>query len=281
MINNISTSTILEKIIEERKPVIKSKVNLLLDFILDNKMELSDSQLSLLVNILWSERGSSTKLAEELFENLFNEPFELVIKHLFEATKEIVYAKIPSFIMQQINETIYDESIDNTVALNGKKEIIIEVIKSLNKNLTVNKNVEDRNIIEEYIEYGTKYILQKSALQNFDYYPDFVIAKNENDLLLIMLEIKKYYSNNGEAFYNIIFKHNAIPVELKGIVRNQFLSSNIIVNIENKEAVAEQVINFQKELKNTWEINSHITLNETKNSKLINTQLESGINAFA
>jgi len=281
LINNISTNAILAKIIEERKPVIKSKVKLLLAFISDNKMELSDSQLSLLINILWSERGNSTKLAEELFENLFVETFEIVSNNLFEATKEIIYTKIPSFILKQINKTIYDEKLDNTIALNGKRELIIEAIKNLNNNLLANKNVEDKEVIEKYIEYGVKYILQKSALQHFDYFPDFVIAKNGNGLLLIMLEIKKYYSNNGEAFYNIIFKHNAIPIELKGIIRNQFLSSNVIVNIKNNEVVSEKIKNFQNELKTNWEINSHITLNETKNSKLIDSQLESGINAFA
>jgi len=277
--NNINTNTMLTKIIEERKPVIKSKVNLLIEFISQNQMKFSDSQLSLLINILWGEKENSIKLAEELFGNITKEPFEDICKQLFEVTSEIIFVKIPSFILQQINRTIFDSQTDNIEALYNKKEIIIKSVISLNNYITNESMMENRNILEKYIEYGTKYILQKTILQKYDYYPEFVIAKNENELILIILEIKKYFLNSGEAFYNIVFKQNAIPLELKGIVRNKFLSGNILMDDEKLDV--ELLRDFQQELKQKWDMNSHISLNETDNSKVTNSRFESGINIFA
>ncbi|MEE9429546.1 MAG: hypothetical protein V3V16_00800 [Melioribacteraceae bacterium] len=277
--NSVSANKILTKIIEERKPVIKSKVKLLFEYIQQNQLKLSDSQIFLLINILWDEKGNSTNFIEELFENILSEPFENVCKQLFEITNEIIFAKIPSFIIQQINKTVYDSSTDNVDALYNKKEIITKAVISLNNYLTNETLIGNRDVVEKYVEYGTKYILQKTILQQYNCYPEFVIAKNENELILIMLEIKKYYSNSGEAFYNIVFKQNAIPLELKGIVRNKFLSGNIIIDDEKLDV--ELIRKFQQDLKQNWDINSHISFNQNNDSKQTNRSLENGINAFA
>ncbi len=66
-------STII-KVIEEGNVLIKSKILLLAELI--KYIKVDGLEFSLLINLVWSNQDKNRSFIEDLYDNLFNEPFE-------------------------------------------------------------------------------------------------------------------------------------------------------------------------------------------------------------
>ncbi len=266
--NDITNRLVIEGVIKEKKPIIKSKVNQLLELVKSMNIEFNSKQFVLLINIVWNNSTNENNFAKDIVENLFDEKFETVCQKVAETANELLFSEIPPFIVNEINNNlIYNEDIDNSVALFSKTENIITIIKSLNNFLELNKYIINKSLITRFIEYGSKYILQKMVLMEYDFYPDFIAVKRENDVALLMVEIKKNITGNNEDSYSLKFKYNDKPLGLEGLIKDYFLIGNVMVELENENNIKNKIEKFRKNLLSKNNIGSNITINNNQQNK--------------
>lgn len=257
--NKNSVRTTIFNVIQEGHILIKSKIVQLLQ--LTKYIKSDGIEFSLLVDLVWNNNSETKKYIEELYESLFDESFEEVCEKFYSAVNELMFSQLPQYVIQKINATlVHNEASQSSLAILDKSEAVLEIIKLFNSDKgasSVEKNTS------QFIKYGTKYILQKSVLKEYDYYPDFIILKSEGRELLIHYSIKKVISFNNSARYKIIFKNDALPFELTGIIRDNFLHGNI--EVKEEVALSETISSLEENLFNHWGFRSSIKLNS--NSK--------------
>jgi hypothetical protein len=257
--NKNSVRKTIFNIIQDGHILIKSKIVQLLQ--LTKYIKSEGIEFSLLVDLVWNNNSETKKYIEELYESLFDESFEEVCKKFYSAVNELMFSQLPQYLIQKINTTlVHNEASQSSIAILDKSEAVLEIIKLFNNDKGASR--VDKNT-SQFIRYGTKYILQKSVLKEYDYYPDFIILKSEGRELLIHYSIKKVISFNNSARYKIIFKNDALPFELTGIIRDNFLHGNI--EVKEEVALSETISSLEENLFNHWGFRSSIRLNS--NSK--------------
>jgi len=264
----------ISKVIDEGNFLIKRKILLLAE--MNSYIKAEGLEYSLLMNLVWSNTDKNKNFIEELYDDLFNETFESVCDNLFESTNELLFSNLPQYLSQNIRDSlIYNEEVLNTEALNSKVDQIYNVIKQLNDGTNDCASINKKNI-ERFVTYGSKYILQKAVLKDYDYYPDFVIINRNSELSIIHYSIKKIYSNNNQKSYKILFKHDTIPFKLSGIIREKFIVGNIEIN---EELVDSDEINSLEEcLFDHWGFRSDLTKNSSKKNKFITSKIKLEVN---
>lgn len=187
--NTDSIRKLLVNVIGEENILIKSKILSIIDLL--KNYPVKGLEFSLLVNLIWNNNDKQKIFIKDLYENLFDEPFEQVCENLFDSLKELLFTDMPNYLNQQIsNSIIYNQKNDNSKFMANMPESILGLIKTLNDYKSKNKTFETTEI-DNFIFHGTKYILQKSVLKEYDFYPDFVVVKNGSELNIINYSIKK------------------------------------------------------------------------------------------
>ena len=259
--SNPIRATIL-KVVKEGNILIKSKIIQL--FKLTRFIKGDGIEFSLLINLVWNNSEDNNKYIEELYESLFDESFEEVCNNLFRSVNDLLFSEISQFLSQQISESlIYIEESQNVQAILNKTDSVLKIIKLLNDQDKL-KNYNHNEEVTNFIKYGTKYILQKSVLKEYDYYPDFVLVKRDTQLTVIHYSIKKIINNSNNTSYKIVFKNDSLPFTLSGIIRDNFLHGNLKIN----EALAEgeTITSLEESLFNHWGFRSAITVNNEDNN---------------
>ncbi len=266
--NDISNKPVIERIIKEKKPIIKSKVIQLIELVKSMNIDFDRNQFILLVNIVWNNSTDENNFAKDIVENLFAEPFEDVCKKVVASLKELLFANITPFIINEINnKLVYNEEENNSIALQSKTDSIITIIKSLNNYLEFNKPANNKLLLEKFIEYGSKYILQKMILEEYSFYSDFIAVKHNNDIATIMVEIKKTNSGSNNHSYTLKFKYKNKPLAFDGLVKDYFLIGNFMMELSNEINIDDKIEKFRKELWLKNNINSNITVNSNNQNK--------------
>ncbi len=260
---------ILENIIKEKKPLIKTKIIQLFELIGQLNLESNSIQILLLIHLVWNNLANNN-YAKDLITNLFQEPFEYVCEQVAETTKQILFTGIPQYIAKEITDKlIYNEDYNNTIALGNKTESIIKIIKTLSNYSETRNEIKNKKEINSFIEYGSKYVLQKIVLQQYDYYPDLILVKHNNDIAEINVEIKKHSTPNGTPTYKIKLQYKKEPLELKGLLKDYLLIGNISANINNSKEINEQIKNTEERLLRKIKIKTNITINnEVQNQNM-------------
>lgn len=271
--NNTLNRRIVLKVIEEGHIVIKSKILLLTELLAYIKA--NGLGFSLLINLVWNNNNKSKQYIDELYSNLFDESFETVSENLLDYMNSLLFASLPQYLNQQISESlIFDEEKSSVKALLDKSQSLYEIIKLLNE-VSKTKNFTNSSVISNFIYYATKYILQKSVLKDYDYYPDFVIIKRNAELTIVHFTIKKIYNVNNQVSYKVVFTHDSLPFDLQGIIRNNFLIGDINApEILNDKS---EITSLQDRLKN-WGIYSDLKINDKSKNKYKISKLNKELN---
>ncbi len=272
--NTTHFRSIILRVIEEGIILIKSKIVLLEELIRSIKVD--GLEFSLLLNLVWSNQDKSRHYIEDLYDKLFDESFEEVCDGLFNSVNELLFSNIPQYLSQQIRDTlIYNEEEINTTSLINKTDRVFNLIKQLNnhKNDVANNK---SNEIATFINYGTKYILQKSVFKEYDYYPDFVIVNREAELTIINYSIKKIYESNNLNSYKIHFKHEALPFQLNGFLRDKFLVGDM--SIAEVLVDNEEINSLEESLFNRWGFRSDIRKNVDRKNEFYTTKINVKVN---
>lgn len=262
------------KVIEEGNILIKSKYLQLTELL--RYIKVNGLELSLLINLIWNNNDNNKQFIDELYSDLFNETFKEVSEGLYKAINELLFSNLPQFIILQISEKlIYNKKDENIKSLVDKSKELYEIIKLLNDYQNSNINL-DTSVISDYIFYSTKYILQKSVLKEYDYYPDFVLVKKDSELEIIHYSVKKLFNTNDNVSYKVIFSSDSLPFELKGIIRNNFFAGELDApeNLVEKE----EIISIEDRLRGNWEINSDLKVNSKVKNIFKASKLNTEIN---
>jgi len=272
--SNVILRDTISKVVQEGLNIIKSKILLLADIVQNIKVD--GLELSLLINLVWNNTYKSKSTIEELYDNLFEESFEDVCNNLFKALNCLLFAELPQYISQHIkNNLIYrEDNVDTSVILNKIKPVFDLIVLLNEYNNTALNNAP--NEISSFIKYGTKYIFQKSILKDYDYYPDFVIIKRNDEITLLHYSIKKIYNSNKQVSYKILFKHEELPFQLSGIIRNNFLIGNLDID---EEIVKDRTINsLEESLFNHWGFRSDFKLNDKTKNNFFVSKIDTSVN---
>jgi len=239
-------------------------------------INVSGLELSLLINLVWNNNNKNKNFIEDLYDNLFDETFEEVCKNIFSSVNELLFGNLPQFISQQVRDRlIYSNDKKNNEVILDKIDSFIDLIRIMNQYENSTKN-NSTKIINNFINYGTKYILQKSVLKDYDYFPDFIITKKETELTIIHYSIKKIHNTNNQISYKIEFKNDALPFNLSGLIRDNFLFGEM--EIEKELVDNDEINSFQEDLFNKWGFRSQIKLNDEESEKKIIPKLNIEIN---
>jgi hypothetical protein len=271
--NNNSVRKTIFNIVQDGHILIKSKIVQLLQ--LTKLIKSEGIEFSLLVDLIWNYTSENQKNIEELYETLFDESFEEVCDKFYNSVKELMFSQLPQYLIQKIKATlVYNQESNSSKAILNKSEAVLDIIKLFNSDEDGYSISHEINTTQ-FIKYGTKYILQKSVLKDYDYYPDFIILKREDREFLIHYSIKKVISFNKSARYKIIFKNESLPFELKGIIRDNFLHGNI--EVKEEIAQSETISSLEENLFNHWGFRSSISLNSNSKDYHI-TKINSEVN---
>ena len=215
-------------------------------------------------------------MIKDLYDRLFDESFEYVCEQLYQSINGLLFSGLPQYLIQEIADSlIYEEKNKNPQTLLNKSEQIYQLIKSFNENLNVNKNYIE-NEIDNFTHFGSKYILQKSVLKDYDYYPDFAIAKRDSELILILYNIKKTINEKEEKLYKIVFKNELLPFNLQGIIRENFFDAEIKTSeIDNTR---KEVNAFRENLFTRWGFRSEVRINNSTNEEYFISKINSEVN---
>lgn len=268
--NSKENRLLITEIIESELPLIKSKlINL---GKLTQKLKVKDLELSLLINLIWKYSDSEIPVISDLYENLFSISFTSVCKNLFEEVKELLLGDEDHYLLNEINTNlIYDESRENTKALQSKSEEFFKILKYLNSH-------KNNTLADGFIKYSTMYILQKSVFKDYDYFPDFAIVKKKSGLTYIKYHVKKLYLSNEMPSYVLEFEHEEIPVKVKGYLRNNFLLGTIDSDNTANELLLKEISALQNKLNKKWSINSDLNISEDGICVTENSIHKKGIN---
>jgi hypothetical protein len=268
-----SLKNIIPQVVIEDKNLIKSKILELEELM--NNLKVEGLEFSLLVDLIWSSSNVSKAMISDLYENLFNEPFEEVCSNLFESIKLLQFSELPQFIVQKINnELIYDPDTNNSGSLLNKIEPISELIKHFSNDTQYRGSIEKD--INGFIQYGTKYILQKSVLKDYDFLPDFIAVKRESEIILVLYSIKKVVSVKNQTVYKIYFKNDNLPFQLKGIIRNNFLEGQLDISDQLKEEESKNTL--EKNLFSHWGFRSEIKTDKRKTDEYYVSKINTAVN---
>ena len=187
--NSSFNRKLILKVIEEGNILIKSKLIQLTELL--SYIKVNGLELSLLINLVWNNNDKNKQFIDELYSDLFNETFKEVSENLFKSINGLLFSNLPQYITHQISEKlIYNTKDENTKSLIDKSKGLYDIIKLLNDYQNSSSSAYQA-IFSEYILYSTKYILQKSVLKDYDYYPDFVLVNKNTQLEIVHYSVKK------------------------------------------------------------------------------------------
>ncbi|MBK7104421.1 MAG: hypothetical protein IPH62_03965 [Ignavibacteriae bacterium] len=253
--NTERTKDLLTKIIQEEKPLIKSKYLQLEN--ITQKIKVKELELSLLINLIWKYSEKDIPLILDLYENLFAISFSTTCKYLFNSIKNLMLNQEDVYLLNEVNTNlIYDVKRENTNSLQNKSEVLLKLIKYFNDAEFSSKEVD------EFIKFSSIYILQKSVFKDYDYYPDFVIVKRGSGFSFIKYNIKKLFLSNGMPSYKLEFEHGEIPAKIKGFLRNNFLVGSIDIENYENNLLLQEIDEFKKEINEKWQINVELNITE-------------------
>ncbi|MFZ1292269.1 MAG: hypothetical protein WAR79_19395 [Melioribacteraceae bacterium] len=269
--NTDRNKDLLVKIIQEEKPIIKSKF-LQLE-IITQKIKAKDLELSLLINLIWKYSEKDIPLILDLYENLFSISFSSTCKYLFNSIKNLLLNQEDVYLLNEVNANlIYDTKRENTIALQNKSEILFNLIKYLNDGDYSSKEVD------EFIKFSSIYILQKSVFKDYDYYPDFVVIKRGNGFSFIKYNFKKLYLSNGMPSYKLEFEHGEIPAKIKGFLRNNFLIGSIDIENYENNLLLKEIDELKNDINKRWQINMELNITEDQIYSAEKSFQKNGIN---
>jgi len=265
---------VLKKVVQEDQIIIKSKIQLLHDLL--DFIKVSGIEYSLLIQLVWNNHDRNKSFIEDLYMNLFDEPFEQVCEKLFDSINELLFSNLPQYMVWQIrNSLIYNKDSIHLNALLDKSESLVSIVKLLNEKSEFIRNFE-KEITSKFIKYTAKYTLQKSVFKEFDYIPDFIMIQNDTEATLVHYNVKKVYGNNNTLLHKIIFKHNDLPFKLTGIIREKNLVGEI--EFQDYDKYRLEINTFEKNLFNKWGFRSDLKMKKDDFNEILVPKLNVEIN---
>lgn len=193
---------ILRLVIANKKALTRSKLEKIIDYIEKAGIDFDESQLVLLINLIWDNSNEGFKDTANSYHKIFDMSFEKLSAEIFESLLRLNRLNLPQEIYFKINEAmIFDYENEahqfNLVSVGDKSDEFLSLARVIE--IEAGKNeLTAPALLELEVLQGLliKYILQKAIYNKYSIYPEFVIIKFRSRLELINYRFEK--STNGK-----------------------------------------------------------------------------------
>ncbi|MGD8777630.1 MAG: hypothetical protein PVH88_01565 [Ignavibacteria bacterium] len=257
------TTSLLEKVISSKKPLIKSKLKRLIELVENSDIKIDDIQMQLLISIIWNLSTDNFKNTRNVFENIFDISFEELSKKIFDLIQASNTLNLPQSYYDLLNSKIILDistlnSMPKTSAVRDKSAELLNVIHFIdaNRSLYVN-NKTVINLFNDMKVYLLKYIIQKAFYAKFNLYPEFVIVKRDQNLELINYRIEEQNKNSFMMISKIDYGNDE-SLFLQGVYANDKFIGEAIVTERIKKVVDSHLTVLNKKIEKVLKVISDI-----------------------
>ncbi|MBI9073179.1 MAG: hypothetical protein JEY94_16370 [Melioribacteraceae bacterium] len=245
---------VVKELISEKKPLVKGKMERIINYIDSNKLNHDDLQINFLINFFWHSSDNSEEMLERL-NDIFDITFTRLASKIYEYT--ILANRLyptNSFTQKLNNVFVFDykkfEIDKDDLPVKNKSEAIPELFALLE--LTDSLLPHEKKELKQLL---LKYILQKSIYQYYNFHPEFTILKLPKEFHLTLFKTEIKHSYGGEViialllnlmtpkYGSIIFKGNYSMFRLNGEILSDINSIGQIDKIIKKmnEEISEEL----------------------------------------
>jgi hypothetical protein len=185
------SKNLLQRLVLEKKPVIKSKYKRLLEYLDDTPNNFDDLQVGLMIEMLWQDKEPPYTEYEQMFDEIFDLSFfelsELIYKTLLSINEK--YSE--KIIVQEMNSGLIlhlDSENEEFAKLKDKSNLFTYFLNKINSPESYVSSETDFKVISDLF---LKYILQKSVYMRFGFHPEFAIISEGGKTEFIVYKTEK------------------------------------------------------------------------------------------
>ncbi len=172
---------VMEILLRTKKPLLKAKLERLIET-LDGNTKLDDIQAALLAGLYFA---GSTEVKEFKSEakHLFRDSIEAIIEKLFE--KIVASLKTPSHtFLNPALEAAFLSPLTKNGNFNRKAVDLVFFLDGPGKMMAGASTYTEQKQAKEIASLLTEYIIQKAVYNRFGVFPDFIISRVDDELVL-------------------------------------------------------------------------------------------------
>lgn len=249
---NISESGLkaLKSITISGKPLLKRKIEALIEFLENSEGGFDENKIDFLVALIYSSTEGENYLNKK-FANNFRQSINILFAHSFEIIKRIIQKNTRKELIEKLENTFImdiSEEVIDVKYFSDRKRKTIDVLKYLlreiNRRNLDSVEIKDIRDLKDNIE---KFLYQKQYYEKLGVVPDFIILykKGKYELLEYQIEVNRKFN---EETYAIKLKMNPEKLGLlqingalteKNVILKFFAKNetNKIISIEKNELV--------------------------------------------
>ena len=278
-----SAKNVIGKLVDAKRPLVKSKIRRLLEYINDSDREFDEVELFVLIGIVWENSSDVYERCLDTFDMVFDIDFAELSKRIFESVDRIHRMNLGSeFYLRLNNSIVFDFSAgglnDLMHLLGDKSKIFSELINYIE--FYINNEGMQGYKKEELSALNfllLKYIMQKAVYGYFGIHPEFVIVGHDDECELInySFEAAGESENFSLKIQKSLSKKNPGTVKLNGILTKNFLIGKIApgpVKIDNNLKYLVEELENNLRLKTDIEIVSERGGDERNGKMVINIE---------
>ncbi len=238
----------MARLLKLKKPLSKEKIKNALDFIETSDIRLDELQTAFLIAYFWDENGETFSQKKSIYRRVFDLNFNELIEAIYEKIVSLSGKNLEMSFYSVLKEKMIFEHENfadsrNVNAIFGKVKNAIELADFLEKYrrkpFVTESVAKELDLLKELL---IKYVLQKSMLNKYGLYADFVITLAAEGLHLWRFEFVKVYNSKNEPIYKL---ESAVLTRSNELIDAKiFISETKIqgeIRTENKMAIKESV----------------------------------------
>ncbi len=247
------TKTLLEKVVSSKKPLLKSKIDRLIEYAENMDIKIDDVLMQLLISAVWNLSEDKLKETKNIFEEVFDISFEELSKQIFALINKSNELNLSQGYYDLVNDSFildaenFEQQL-NISAVKDKSERFLNLIQFIYENESqLNLDNSANDVLSELRTFSLKYVLQKALYGKFEIYPEFAILKRKGKLELVNFRLEK---NDGNS-YRVISKIDLDKDDsffIQGLFTNEKFIGEAIVNNKIDELVKNQLNVLNKKI---------------------------------
>ena len=270
------TKSVIKNVTANKQPLVKSKLQRMIEYMEASELTLDEMQTALLINIVWSDDKDHYKGTLDSFAKIFDVTFEELSRQIFLSVLKINDLNYPIEFYEKLNERIIyqiNDNINNITALRDKTNGFLSLAEYF-KTITPALNILQSEELDYLKKYLLKYVLQKAMYTRFDYNPEFAIVKGKKSLQLINYNMNLVGSGDITTYNVSANKFESVYGELSYsfMINEASCRGKIIAENETLNRMKSGLENLRKNISKHLGMDIELIL-QSKNSK------ETSINA--
>lgn len=267
LVDSEISKSVLKKVISGNKPLVKSKLKNLIEYLEENGLLFDELQLASLVNIFWSQSQEDSAQLLGSFDKIFDISFEELANSIYGYVETINSFAPSEIITERINSVVIfdptkNSSRINIAAIKDKSKEFVYLVKLLEETENLGRiPYSISSSLESLKVLMLKYVLQKSLFNRYDTHPEFTIVKDNDSLELVIYKYDRFNIDGGELSYNIstlIHRNGVGEFVFNAYSTFDKITGDIVVSHNLLKIVHEQLLELNEKISKDYGIYSGI-----------------------